>query len=250
MPVLLRAVRVEVRLIGASCRVVASRMVAQRRSCHSSSMPRIPVPDALLRNFSRQLSGPTGSLGSLVARMLNKGNAPVIASAVQALELAGSEEVADIGFGGGLGLDLLLEQTGVGGRVHGVEPSPDMVKRARKAHSPQLEAGRLALHEAGMESLPIADSALDGWISLNTVYFIQDLPTAFAELRRVLRPSGKGVIGIADPEWMSQQPFTKYSFTVRPVSDVVTALTAAGLSVEQRSMPGSAPFRLLVCRPA
>ena len=76
-----------------------------------------------------------------------------------------------------------------------------------------------------MESLPIADGALDGWISLNTVYFVEDLPTAFAELRRVLAPSGRGVLGIADPEWMAQQAFTKYTFTVRPVTDVVAALS-------------------------
>ena len=182
--------------------------------------------------------------------MLNKGNGPEIAAAVEALDLTGSEEVADIGFGGGLGLDLLLDQTRDGGRVHGIEPSPDMLKRARKAHPAQVAAGRLALHHAGMESLPIADGALDGWISLNTVYFVEDLPAAFAELRRVLAPSGTGVVGIADPEWMSRQAFTKHTFTVRPVTDVVAALAAAGLSVEQRTMQGSAPFRLLVCRPA
>jgi arsenite methyltransferase len=213
-------------------------------------MPRLPVPDFLLRTLSRQLGGPSGPLGSLVARMLNKGNGPEIAAAVGVLDLTGSEEVADIGFGGGRGLDLLLDQTRDGGRVHGVEPSPDMLKRARKAHPGHVAAGRLALHDAKMESLPIADGALDGWISLNTVYFVEDLPTAFAELRRVLAPSGTGVLGMADPEWMSRQAFTKYTFTVRPVTDVVAALAAAGLSVEQRTMQGSAPFRILVCRPA
>jgi len=182
--------------------------------------------------------------------MLNKGNGPDIAAAVRALDLTGSEEVADIGFGGGLGLDLLLQATRDGGRVHGVEPSPDMLKRALKAHHEEVAARRLTLHGAGMESLPIADGTLDGWISLNTVYFVKDLPPAFAELRRVLAPSGRGVLGIADPEWMAQQAFTRYNFMVRPVTDVVAALTAAGLSVEQRTLQGSAPFRLLVCRPS
>jgi SAM-dependent methyltransferase len=160
------------------------------------------------------------------------------------------EEVADVGFGGGFGLDLLLDQTRDGGQVHGVEPSPDMLKRARKAHREEVAAGRLVLHEAGMELLPIADGALDGWISVNTVYFVQDLPPAFAELRRVLAPTGRGVLGIADPDSMAQHAFTKYNFTVRSVSDVVAALTAAGLSVEQRTTHGSAPFWLLVCRRA
>ena len=53
-----------------------------------------------------------------------------------------------------------------------------MLKRARKTHPAQVAAGRLALHEAGMESMPIDDGALDGWISLNTVYFVEDLPPA------------------------------------------------------------------------
>ena len=81
-------------------------------------MPRLPVPDVLLRTLARQLGGPSGPLGALVARMLNKGNGPEIVAAVGALDLTGSEEVADIGFGGGLGLDLLLDQTRDGGRVH------------------------------------------------------------------------------------------------------------------------------------
>ena len=181
---------------------------------------------------------------------MNTANRSAITAAVDALDLTGSEEVADIGFGGGVGLDLLLDQTRDGGRVHGVEPSPDMLKRARKAHRGEVAAGRLDLHEAGLESLPIADGALDCWICLNTVYFVEDLSPAFAELHRVLATAGgRGVVGIADPEWMARLAFTKY-FTVRPVADVVAALTAAGFSVEQRTVQGSEPFRLLVCRPA
>jgi ubiquinone/menaquinone biosynthesis C-methylase UbiE len=203
----------------------------------------------MLRTLGRQLGGPSGALGSLVARMLNKWNGPEIVAAVGALELTGSEVVADIGFGGGLGVDLLLDATGDGGRVHGVEPSHDMLKRAKKAHHEEVAARRLILHAAAMESLPIGDGALDGWISLNTVYFVQDLLPAFAELRRVLAPSGRGVLGVTDPEWMAQQAFSKYNFTVRPLADVVVALTAAGFSVDQRTLPGSAPFHLLLCRP-
>lgn len=75
-------------------------------------------------------------------------------------------------------------------------------------HRERAEPGRLALHEAGMEALPIADGALDGWISVNTVYFVEDLPPALAELRRVLAPGGRGVLGIANPEWMAHQAVT------------------------------------------
>lgn len=210
-------------------------------------MARIPVPDVLFRVLGRQLGGPSGPLGGLVARMLNKGNAVPVAAAVEALGLSGTEAVADIGFGGGVGLDLLLAATDRGGRVHGVEPSVDMLARARKAHPEAVAAGRLELHEATMASLPFADGALDGWITTNTVYFVDDLDVALREAARVLAPGARGVVGIAEPEWMARQPFARHGFTVRPVAEVVQALEATGLEVEHRTLGHREPaFHLLV----
>lgn len=188
--------------------------------------------------------------------MLNKGNTPTITAAVTTLDLTGGETVTDIGFGGGLGLDLLLDAVGDRGLVHGVEPSTDMLARARKSHPDEVTSGRLRLHEATMATLPFDGGHLDGWISLNTIYFMSDLDQAFRELARVLGPAGRGVLGVADPEWLATQPVAKHGFTVRPIDDVVTALTAAGLDVETRTVTasvetgGGAPYNLLLCRPA
>lgn len=211
-------------------------------------MPRLKVPDVLLRTLSRQLGGPSGAFGAVVARMLNKGNGPAIRAAVQALELQGDEAVADIGFGGGYGLELLLTAV-PRGVVHGVEPSTDMLARARRTHTEEFASGRLQLHEAPMQSLPLPDGSLDGWISLNTIYFVDDLPAALHELSRVLAPTGRGVLGVADPDWMSEQAFTRYNFTLRPVDDVVAALKDARLEVEHRRLEGGrVAYHLLVCR--
>jgi ubiquinone/menaquinone biosynthesis C-methylase UbiE len=178
--------------------------------------------------------------------MLNKGNAAPITAAVESLALSGGETVADIGFGGGFGLGVLLDATGDGGRVHGVEPAADMVARAGRARRADLASGRLELHEASMEALPFPDGALDGWISVNTIYFVDDLAAAFREMTRVLAPGGRGVVGIADPEWMSHQAFTRHGFTLRPVADVLTALGATGLTPEHHPLGDREPvFHLL-----
>jgi len=218
--------------------------VAAQPSCDSDDVPRLP--DVLLRTLGRQLGGPSGPLGAVIARMLNKNNATPIRAAVEALQLTGGETVADIGFGGGLGLELLLGATGRDGHVHGVEPSADMVARARKNHRGEVDSGRLLLHEATMESLPFATGSLNGWISVNTVYFVPDLAAAFGELARVLSPGGRGVIGIADPAWMSQQPFTTHGFTLRPVAEVLAALESAGLTTEHQTLGDGPVFNLLV----
>lgn len=213
-------------------------------------MFRIAPPDFFLRALARQLSGPSGPLGSFIARGLNKGNRGTISAAVDALSLSGDETVADIGYGGGVGLELLLDRL-PSGTVHGVEPSHDMHVRARRARAAEVEAGRLVLHEASMHTLPFTNGSLDGWISLNTIYFIATLPPSLAELARVLAADGTAVLGIADPDWMAEQPFTRHEFTLRPVAEVVTALEAAGLTVEVRALGDRAmPYHLLVCRHA
>lgn len=183
----------------------------------------------------------------MIARVLNKANRKPIEGAVVALGPLAGQSIADIGFGGGIGLELLLDEVGEGGRVHGVEPSSAMISRAQKAFADQ----RLVLHEAPMEALPFADGELDGWISLNTVYFSTDLQPAFVELKRVLSPTGRAVLGIADPEWLGSQPFAEHGFTVRPVDVVVAELEQAGFSVERTVLTDEqspVPYNLLVCR--
>lgn len=211
-----------------------------------------PVGRAWWRVVSRQLGGPSGPLGALAARALNRGNRVVTTEAVTALGLSGSETVVDIGFGGGVGIDLLLAHLHPWGHVHGVDPSRSMVRRIRRRHRDEIAADTLTAHQGSMQALPFSDGQLDGWISLNTIYFVPDLAPAARELRRVLAPTGCGVLGVADPDWMRAQPFTREGFTLRPLDEDVAALEAAGLRVERRTVADArmpVPYHLLVCRP-
>ncbi|MFC4123976.1 methyltransferase domain-containing protein [Nocardia rhizosphaerae] len=207
------------------------------------------VKDRLLTTIAAQLGNPHGTLGKGVAFVLNRGNRRAIAAAVDATGASTGAAVADIGFGGGVGLRLLLDRVGPGGVVHGIEPSPDMLARARSAFSGEVAAERLVLAEGSLTALPAEAASLDAVITVNTIYFLDDLPAACAELTRVLRPAGTAVVGIGDPDAMAKMPFTPYGFTLRPVADVVAALTAAGLTVEQRTLPNPpVPFHLLIAR--
>jgi arsenite methyltransferase len=125
-----------------------------------------------------------------------------------------------------------------------------MVARAKKEYASQVADGHLVLAEGSMDSLPIGDGELDGWISLNTIYFIPSLPESFAELARVLSPTGRGVLGVADPDWLGRQPFAEQGFIVRPLDEIVGTLEAVGLTVtdETAADPESdASYHFLVC---
>ncbi|WP_312871476.1 class I SAM-dependent methyltransferase [Amycolatopsis acididurans] len=208
------------------------------------------IPDGLLTRLAVQLGRPHGVAGRAVGRMLNRGNRAVITAAVAAAtDGAGGGAFADIGFGGGAGLALLLERAGREGRVVGVEIARTMLDAARSRFRADIAAGRLELHEAPMDALPLPDDSLDALISTNTIYFIEDLAPAFGQLVRVVRPSGRVVLGVGDPVAMAKMPVTRHRFRLRPMAEVIAALDEAGLSLlEDRRVGNRDAFHLLICR--
>lgn len=182
--------------------------------------------------------------------MLNRANRGTVTAAVDALAPAPGEVAADIGFGGGLGLALLLDRIGPGGVVHGLDISRAMVARAGRKHRRPVAEGRLVLHEASITDLPLADASVDAAMTVNTIYFVPD--EAFAELARVVSPTGRLVLGFGDPEAMAREPVTAHGFRLRPVAEVEAAVTAAGLTLRDHRRVGSGPdaFHLLVVQPA
>ena len=200
--------------------------------------------------LAKQLGHPNGIRGRVVGAMLNNRNRATVSASVNALSLAPGAVVADIGFGGGVGLELLLQAVGGAGHVHGVEVSQTMLAGAGRRFRRQIAAGKLQLHAASITELPFEDASLDGAITVNTIYFLEDLDAACAELARVTKRSGCLVVGLADPAAMAGMPFTAYGFRTRPLTDVFNSLHGAGFSVDEdrRVGDGEGASHLLVCR--
>ena len=202
----------------------------------------------MLATVAGQLGRPHGLVGRGVAVLLNRGNRPAVTGAVDAAEATAGQTVADIGFGGGLGLDLLLRRVAPQGTVHGVEVAEDMLARARARFATQSAAGQVRLVNGSLTALPLEAKSLDAAISVNTVYFVSELDAACAELARVLRPGGRAVLGVGDPDAMARLPFTAYGFQLRPIAEILAALKNAGFTdVEDRRLDEVAiPHHLLV----
>jgi arsenite methyltransferase len=196
--------------------------------------------------LARQLRRPDGIVGRFIAGRLNRGNQKVIAAAIEALEVTAPGVAADLGFGGGIGLRLLLDWPEVS-EVVGIDFSPAMVTAARNRFGAEVAEGRLRLESGSLTRLPLPDSSLDGAITVNTVYFLDDLAPALLELARVLRPAGRVVIGIGDPDAMAKMPFTEHGFHLRPIAELEASILTAGLELvdHRRVEGGRAPSHLL-----
>lgn len=200
--------------------------------------------DSLL---ARHLRRPEGFLGRFVAGRLDRRNRALIDAGIDALDLGPRSVVADVGFGSGLGLRLLLERPDVA-EVIGVDISTAMVESARERFADELGRGRLRLESGSLTEMPLADSTLDSATTFNTVYFVDDLGAALREMARVLRPEGRFVIGIGDPDAMAEMSFTALGFNLRSIVELEADVAAAGLDlVDHRRVEGGAvPGHLLV----
>ncbi len=93
----------------------------------------------------------------------------------------------DIGSGTGLCAAIAQEIVGPSGRVVALDPSVGMLAQASRRGVRETVVGRA-------ESLPFADESFD-FVSMSYMLrHIDDLATAFAEARRVLRPGGRILI--------------------------------------------------------
>src|SRR5689334_7452871 len=109
----------------------------------------------LLDALVPQLARPHGPLSRLIAPMLDRGNRTINLHVVGALDLAPEQRVLELGFGGGVGLSMVLEHE-PSVRLTGVDPSPEMVERNRRRFGERVE---LLLGSA--HALPSADGAFD-----------------------------------------------------------------------------------------
>lgn len=176
-----------------------------------------------------QLGHPRGLFGRLLAAGLNRANLPLNLHMVGALELPSDPEVLEVGFGGGVGLELILRHA-PDARVTGVERAADMVALARRRFTEALRAGRLELVSASVDQLPLADARFDAACTANCVYFWPDLDAGLRELARVLRPGGVLVLAVNAPEVLIAAGFAAQGLNTLSPDELAARMRGTGFS--------------------
>ena len=100
--------------------------------------------------------------------------------------------VLDAGCGSGCFLPLIAEDVGSGGSIAAFDLGADNVARAEARMAGRAEGCPVEVQVASLLELPYADDEFDAVWCANALEYLSDdeLPTALAELRRVVRPGG------------------------------------------------------------
>ncbi|MEZ5906483.1 MAG: methyltransferase domain-containing protein, partial [Geminicoccaceae bacterium] len=121
------------------------------------------------------------------------------------LALGPGERVLDIGSGPGFLCGEMADIVGPSGAVQGVDISADMVRRAAARN----DRDWLSYTRGDARALPCEDGAFDVVVSTQVAEYVPDIAMFCAEVWRVLRPGGRGLILATDWEtvaWHSDDP--------------------------------------------
>ncbi len=114
------------------------------------------------------------------------------------LGLRPGEDVLDIGSGPGFLASEMSAEVGPGGSVTGVDPSPSMLSIAR-GRPRAADAVPVEFSAGEATALPCAAGAFDAVTSTQAYEYVENVPAALAEARRVLRAGGR--LLVLDTDW-------------------------------------------------
>jgi len=115
---------------------------------------------------------------------------PLIAAKLQA-----GEVVLDLGSGAGMDCFIAAKQVGSGGRIVGVDMTPEMLSKAR-ATAAKDNVANVEFRLGEIEHLPVGDGVVDCLISNCVINLSPDKPQVYREMNRVLAPGGR--VSISD----------------------------------------------------
>jgi ubiquinone/menaquinone biosynthesis C-methylase UbiE len=157
-------------------------------------------------------------------------------------------DVVEAGSGTGMFCDALVRHGGVR-RVLGVEPSPEMLRRARSLH----QNARIEYVAGSAESVPATDAAFDLLLLSRVIHHVPDREACAREAARVLRADGVVVIRTTFRECLDSLVYTYWPTTLAAdvprfpaKAEVVADFAAAGFGVladTEASRPVAADLR-------
>jgi ubiquinone/menaquinone biosynthesis C-methylase UbiE len=197
------------------------------------------------RFIAEQARNARGLLGRIIAFIMARETWGQNLRAMDALDVGQSDQILDLGCGHGRSLTELATRAPTG-RVVGVDPSELMVEIAAQRNRALIEADRVDVVLATVESLPFRDDVFDKVLCVHVLYFWKDLDVSLREIARVLKPGGR--LGLlfrtqADSAAVASFPLEIYRFPA--LAEVTAALERSRLDVHPVSDCANEPVLLV-----
>jgi ubiquinone/menaquinone biosynthesis C-methylase UbiE len=186
-----------------------------------------------------------GLLGRAIAFIMARETWSQNLRVMDVLGIDQGDRILDLGSGHARSLAELAARASKG-HVVGADPSELMVEIAAQRNRPLIEAGRVEVVRAAVESLPFTDGSFDRGLCVHVLYFWKDLDVALREIARVLKSGGRlGLLFRTKADLAAVASFPPEVYRFPALAEVTAALEQAGLDVHAESDWTNEPVLLL-----
>ena len=191
-----------------------------------------------LSKFWNTNARPEGWMGRLALRMIKLTHTQKSLCNLSLIDFQPDWTVLDIGCGGGKNIARMLKRCPEG-KVYGVDYSEESVAYSIKNNRKHIGT-RCFIQQGNVMELPYEDAKFDLVTAYETVYFWPDLPKAFAEVFRVLKPGGMFTFSYGDESSSTMRYWADEIEAMRilPTAKISQLLTDAGFTDLQIARKG------------
>lgn len=185
-----------------------------------------------MRTIAAQLRKPEGEYAKQVGVTMNQGNLLMNLKTIELLAIKPQETVLEIGMGNGFFVkDIVSAAHTI--KYIGCDFSEAMVQESIANNKEYVANGQAEFMLANIYQLPQKTASVDKIMTVNTLYFWEDISLAFSEIKRVLKDKGKFILSIRPKAVMDDFPITKYGITTFSKLDAIGLLTENGFEINQ-----------------
>jgi cyclopropane fatty-acyl-phospholipid synthase-like methyltransferase len=178
----------------------------------------------LLEKIANQFKKPTGILGFITSKIMDKGNINVIEWVYSLLDFKDNENILEIGYGSGILINKIAKNDKKV-KIYGIDFSKVMFDRANKSNRTYLEKGDVKLSFGDILDYNEELVLFDKIIAINVIYFWNNLNLYLKHIYEILNKSGKIYFYMADSDAMKKAKFTTTNiFNKYRVDDVIDEL--------------------------
>lgn len=191
----------------------------------------------MLRTIAKQFRQPSGFLGKIASKFMQKGNIKAYEKLFSILDIKDHQKIFEIGYGHGLGIATILARHDC--YVSGIDFSKLMYKQATKRNHRYITKNKVNLYFGDFLEYKMKQSFYDKVFCINVVYFWDDLLLPFSKIRNSLKKDGQFCFYMAHKNELSKLKFvTDDIFNKRTIEDVVEKLKEAGFSHVEHEYKG------------
>ena len=146
--------------------------------------------NGLFKYLIQQCKNPSGMIGSKMTDIWNHTFRNMTHWGLQEIMISNSDIILDVGCGGGMTVNELVNFISGNGKVYGIDISEVAVEKTKRKNKIHIAQNKAKVLQTPIEKLPFFNEMFDKIFAIQTHIYWSNLEDGLSEVFRVLKPHG------------------------------------------------------------